>query len=291
MALTVNGEPIPDDLLHAEFGQIKAHYERQGNMSCCERDDEFMGYAKDNLIARALLTQESRKRIPAPDDSEIDAAIGRAIEEQGGKEQFYFNLGISPGEEDKLRPEASDSLRLDRLIEEVTGGDREPSDEELQSYYEAHQDEYMTPVEVRASHIFKSVDRVEEREKILMELTQLRTRARNGDDFEQLAREHSDKPEDEIDLGFYKRGELMDEFEILTFSMDVGEISPAFATPFGLHLAKVTGRKEAEPIPFDSCREEVTEALLHEKKQEKLKAHVDELKKDATIEETEEEHE
>lgn len=83
----------------------------------------------------------------------------------------------------------------------------------------------------------------------------------------------------------------MDEFEILTFSMDVGEISPAFATSFGLHLAKVTDRKEAERIPFDSCREELKEALLHERKLEKLKAHVDELKNDATIEETEEEHE
>ena len=34
---------------------------------------------------------------------------------------------------------------------------------------------------------------------------------------------------EEIDLGFFKRGELMDEFEFVAFSMSIGEISPVFA--------------------------------------------------------------
>ena len=51
MPLTINGETVDDGLLDAEFSQIKAHFEQQANISCCERDDEFMGYAKDNLIA------------------------------------------------------------------------------------------------------------------------------------------------------------------------------------------------------------------------------------------------
>ena len=43
MPLTINGESVDDGLLDAEFSQIKAHFEQQANVSCCERDDEFMG--------------------------------------------------------------------------------------------------------------------------------------------------------------------------------------------------------------------------------------------------------
>ena len=39
MPLTINGEAIDDSLLDAEFSQIKAHFEQQANVSCCERDD------------------------------------------------------------------------------------------------------------------------------------------------------------------------------------------------------------------------------------------------------------
>ena len=61
MPLTINGESVDDGLLDAEFSQIKAHFEQQANVSCCERDDEFMGYAKDNLIARVLLAQKAKE--------------------------------------------------------------------------------------------------------------------------------------------------------------------------------------------------------------------------------------
>ena len=66
MPLTINGEPVDDGLLDAEFSQIKAHFERQANISCCERDDEFLGYAKENIIARVLLSQKAQEVINKP---------------------------------------------------------------------------------------------------------------------------------------------------------------------------------------------------------------------------------
>ena len=60
MPLTINDELVDEGLLDAEFSQIKAHFEQQANVSCCERDDEFMGYAKDNIIARVLLSQKAK---------------------------------------------------------------------------------------------------------------------------------------------------------------------------------------------------------------------------------------
>ena len=131
-------------------------------------------------------------------------------------------------------------------------------------------------------HIFKSVREVENG----------RTSSNNFVMFEnsfpmevfvEAAKQHSDKPAEEIDLGFFKRGELMDEFEIITFSMKVGEVSPVFNTPHGFHLAKVPRGKS---VNRSLLRTSVNSSgrLIAQKQDEKLQQFVDELKKSAKIE-------
>ena len=285
MTISVNGDPISSELIDAEFGQIKAHYERMGNMSCCERDDEFLGYAKENLIAKALLSQLARESMPAPSDKEIDEAIAKAKEEHGGEESFYFNLGIAPGQEAGIRPQVAESIQFDNLLLSITATVPSPTEEELESFYKDNIDQFSGQEEVRASHIFRQVERVEDREGILEELHEIRKQALAGKDFEELAREHTDKGEDEIDLGFFKRGELMDEFEIMAFSMELNEISPTLSSPWGLHLAKLTDRKAPAPIPLDECREDVTEMMKQQRNQDAVQVKVDELRESAKIEE------
>ena len=92
-------------------------------------------------------------------------------------------------------------------------------------------DQFSDEDEVCASHIFKSVREAEKREEIFKGLCVVRQRLVDGADFTEVAKEHSDKPAEEIDLGYFKRGELMDEFEVVAFSMKTGEISPVFCTP------------------------------------------------------------
>ena len=102
----------------------------------------------------------------------------------------------------------------------------------------------------------------------------VRDAARSGDDFMELVRSHSDKPENEADLGWYKRGELMDEFELITFSMEVGEISPVFTTQWGMHLAKLTVRRKPNPIPIEDVREEICERIANDHRESKLKDYI-----------------
>ena len=283
MPLTINGETVDEGLLDAEFSQIKAHFEQQANVSCCERDDEFMGYAKDNLIARVLLAQKAKESIPDPDSKDVDEHLEKLIEENGGKESFYFKLGIAPGNEEEVRKDVIETMRVDSLIEKVSGDKTEPSSEDIQEYYNENTSLFMTAEEVRSFHIFKSLQQAENKEILFQEMRKVRNMAIDGNDFMELVREHSDKPEEEADLGWYKRGDLMDEFELITFSMEIDEISPVFATQWGMHLAKVTDRKEPEPIPVDQVKEEISELIKSEKRDEKLKQYIEELREVANI--------
>ena len=184
-----------------------------------------------------------------------------------------------------IRRDVEANLRVRNMLERLGGGDAAPTDAELRDYYDRNIDAYKSAEEVRASHILKAPARGEQRETAYQELRDLRTKLLAGEDFEPLARKHSDKADDHIDLGFFKRGELAEEFELVAFSMNVGEISPVFASPFGFHLMKVTERKPATPKPFDEVREQVLADFLADRQQEKTRKLVEELQAKAVIEE------
>ena len=283
MPLKINGEPVDDALLDAEFSQIKAHFERQANVSCCERDDEFMGYAKDNIIARVLLSQKALEVIDEPGSDAVDARLDTLKKEYGSDEEFYFKLGISEGQEDEIRGDIAGSIRVDSLVSRIVGELPSPGKKQLRSHYEENIKDFMSPEEVRALHIFKSLSKAENREAIFAELREVRSAALAGEDFMALVKKHSDKPEEEADLGWYKRGELMDEFELITFSMEINEISPVFATQWGIHLAKLSGRRPPEPIPFEGLQDEITARINAQESDAKLNKYVAKLKDEAEI--------
>ena len=287
MPLVINGQTIDDAVIDQEFSAIKAHYESMGSISCCERDEEFRGYAKENLIFRALLTQEAQKSIPEPKPLDVDEAFAKLKEEHGGEDQFYASMGLSPEQDDLIRKDLGLNLQVEALRANVFDGLSNPQDDECREYYSNNLEQFTDEDEVRASHIFKSVREVEKREDVFKQLCDVRQQLASGGDFVEAAKVHSDKPEEEIDLGFFKRGELMDEFEIVTFSMAVGEVSPVFSTPHGFHLAKVTDRKTGEPKPFEEVKTIIREELIAQKQDVKLQDFVNELKKTAQIEHVE----
>lgn len=45
------------------------------------------------------------------------------------------------------------------------------------------------------------------------------------------------------DLGYFRRGQMVPEFDQAAFSLPVGEISEPIKTQFGWHLLVVTGQK------------------------------------------------
>lgn len=288
MPLVINGQRIDDALVNGEFANIKSYFESLGNVSCCERDPEFRGYARQNIVARVLLNQEAQRALPPTPAEEVEAALDKLKEENGGEQRFLAALGAGPEQLDLVRRDLEADLRVRRLVEGLSAGEPDPAEDDLRRYYESHLDYFKTAEEVRASHILKSA-RGEKRHEAYDELRQLRRQLRGGANFEELARSHSDKGDEHIDLGFFKRGELAEEFEIVAFSLDVGEISPVFATPFGYHLIAVTERKPAAPKPFEDVRNQVRELLLAERRQEKTRQLVERLQATATIEEVEEE--
>jgi parvulin-like peptidyl-prolyl isomerase len=285
MPLIVNGRPIDDSILDNEFAQLKSYAERTSNVSCCERDPEFRQTARDNVVGLVLLTEEALRTIDPPAEAEVDAALEKLKQEHGGEGQFLANLGIAPEQVGLVREDLAVSLRVGKLLDKLVEYDPEPHDDDLRAFFRQHVAQFTDPEQRRASHISKGVSRMASREGLLDEFRAVREQLMDGADFDALAREHSDRGTDLVDLGLFRRGDLPEEVELVAFSMRVGEISPVFSSSVGLHIVKLTEIKPPAARPFDEARDEVRHMYVEQRKREKAQELIERLRTTAAIEE------
>src|SRR5947209_1883175 len=98
-----------------------------------------------------------------------------------------------------------------------------------------------------------------------------------GVPFEELAKKESDDTGSGArggDLGSFKRGQMVPEFEQAAFSAKVGEVTPVVKTQFGYHIVKVEAH---DNTPLDEVRPTIEKNL----KQAKLHAALDAMKDNA----------
>lgn len=284
MPIHVNGDCIDDEALDREMQNLKSSYEMQtGEMCCCSRDDEFRGHARDNLIARALIAQQAQSEIEPATEAELEQAWQALLEQHGGEDKLHQALSTTPEQVPQLRSELAQTLRVQKLLNRWTEPADEPSDEQLREFYQSHVDRYLEPQKLRASHIIKRVGHGEDRLAVHAQMCQWREQLLSGADFSALAREHSDRPEDAGDLGYFTRSEILEEFSSVAFSMHVGEISPVFLSPFGYHLLRVTENIPAAPKPFEQVRSLVLEHCQQHAREQKVQAKLAQLRNAAVI--------
>ncbi len=282
MPLVINGEEVDDRVIEEEFDAMKQHHEALGEVVCCDRDEEFRERAIEHVINRTLLRQECLRRLGEAPAEEIDAAIAELIERHGGEENLYKNTGFQSDQQDAIRQRVAETVNVTRILEEHLGPDPEPDEVELRRFLEDHKTDYLTPEEVHSWHIYLEPHGNDDAVRCYEALRSARREILSGADFETKAKEMC-LPEHVMDLGFYRQGSMVREVEIVTFSMDVGEISPVVSTHFGYHIFKVIDRKPPEPLPFEQVRDHLAERYPREWRERRIQELIDELKSSATI--------
>ena len=121
-----------------------------------------------------------------------------------------------------------------------------PSEEESREYFQSHRAEYERPPMVIMSFVdLPKAATTEDEEDIILRLQELAEATRDGEDFAELARVYSEGPSgpEGGDLGFFKRGDMVSEFEDVAFGLEIGEVSEPFETVSGYHIVKLEDRK------------------------------------------------
>ncbi|OGW80958.1 MAG: hypothetical protein A3C47_05825 [Omnitrophica bacterium RIFCSPHIGHO2_02_FULL_51_18] len=177
----------------------------------------------------------------------------------------------------ELIQQAQRKIVIAKLIELEVDRKISLGDGEAEKYYEAHKEQFMTPLLLRASHILAATK--EEADAVKSMLS-------SGSDFAELARARSidSTASRGGDLGFFQKGQLIPEFEEAAFKMNPGDTSEVFKTQFGYHIIQLTDRAEPKLRDFRAVKSAVEKQLINEKRSKRYREFVEKLKTGAKIE-------
>lgn len=222
------------------------HDEVFRSVSVEERDHQLRAWARENIIERMLLNQaaeEYRKGHP-----------GETLEE---------------------------SFRS--LVDSVTRDVPPVVEEELRRRYDADPSRFATPDIARAGHIFLHIDSRRTREEALERIREVQELLTKGRDFEELAARFSDCPENDGDMGWFPRGEMVEAFESAVFAMGPGDVSGIIETPLGFHIAKLYEKRAGLALSYEEVKDTLSAERVQEIRGELLEKFVDSLHAAATI--------
>lgn len=185
----------------------------------------------EKLITEEVLIQEATKKNITVSEEDIQAAFDEFVAFKDSNDTFKATVekyGIDDAfvkevlKRDAIIYEYQQSLKAEFNITEAAA----------EAFYKENGDMFDLD-EVKARHIL--VD-----DALLAD--ELYERLTKGEDFAELAKEFSKDPGSAAnggDLGYFKRNEMVKEFDEAAFSMEIGEISKPVQTNFGYHIIKV----------------------------------------------------
>jgi len=153
---------------------------------------------------------------------------------------------------------------------EVPGGVAQPTQQEIQQYFTAHQSEYSVPEQSKSRHILIKVApgadaKTDAAAKAKAEA--LVKQIQGGANFADLAKKNSDDPGSKDtggELGFAQRGHMVPEFDNAIFTQKIGD-TKIIKTQFGYHIVQVEERQAARTQQLNDVLPTIQATLIRQK--------------------------
>ncbi|HUB30813.1 MAG TPA: peptidylprolyl isomerase [Terracidiphilus sp.] len=152
---------------------------------------------------------------------------------------------------------------------DVPGGVPQPTQQEIQQYYTAHQSEYTVPEQARSRHILIKVPpgadaKTDAAAKAKAEM--ILKQIKGGANFAELAQKYSDDSSKDNggELGFYRRGATVPEFEKALFSQKIGDVE-IVKSQYGYHILQVEERQQAHTQTLAEVLPTIQATLIRQK--------------------------
>jgi peptidyl-prolyl cis-trans isomerase C len=201
---------------------------------------------------------------------------GQDLSNQEAYEQALKQNNIT---ESELRADLRENLPVQKVQEEVAGK-AEPTDAEIQKFYEKNKEaQFTTPEQRCVRHILFNKDQKQKAEDVKKQLE-------DGADFAKLAKEYSQDPGSAKkggDLGCLGKGETVPPFEEAAFGAEEGEIVGPVKTEFGYHILEVTDSKPKQTRPLSEVESQIRSQLAAQKQSEAFSKWLDEQKKQRDV--------
>ena len=213
-------------------------------------------YRKENIKIKfdyAVLTADDLSKTINPSDADLEAFFK--------KNAARFATAV---------PEERQIKYFAFTPNQLPGGVPQPTQQEIQQYYTAHQGEYSTPDQAKSRHILIKVDagadaKTDAAAKAKAEgiLKQLKA----GGNWAELAKQNSDDPGSKDtggELGFAQKGRMVPEFDNAIFNQKIGDIQ-IVKSQFGYHIVQVEERQTAHAQQINEVLPTIQATLIRQK--------------------------
>lgn len=216
----------------------------------------------DQYVDRLLILQAAaRDSLIDPDEEAIEERVNERItqlaQQFGGQAALQQALGSEAMTLAEYREILRNESRIERIQQQYVQlrlRNMPPAevteDEMLARFQEARESLQQRPKTLTFRQVVVAPEPTAEAvEAARQEAESLLERVKAGEDFEELARQHSDDPGTAPlggDLGWFRRGRMVREFEEAAFSLFDGEVSDVVRTDFGFHIIRVERYRAGE---------------------------------------------
>jgi len=285
VVLTVNGSPV----FAAEVALVMQSVAAQAQRAGVElTQDELIGAGTRQMVETRLLAQEARRREITVDSAEVDAAMERIAEQNGGRQQLEASLSRGGMSYEQFRNGVEENNLVTRLVTTSIQPAVGVTDDEVAEYYASHPERFRQPEKVHARHILFTTaagDSDEQKAAARAKAEAARGRVLDGEDFAAVATEVSQCPSAAQggDLGFFAAKDMIEPFADAAFAMKPGGTSEVVETQFGYHVIRVEERQEATTESLDESRARIRAVLEREKVSEAVGTLLEKLSAEAAI--------
>jgi parvulin-like peptidyl-prolyl isomerase len=309
----VNGQPIPNKLVEIF---LQNDQEAVGAYPNTEEGRKKLAELREAIIAelvdRALIAQEVKKRGIAPTATQLDAAERKMIDYTGNDDRYEQFVRQNHFTRPEYREYVLKSAASGDALKKDLSKDIRVLPKEIEDYFNAHRTEpyFQWPERVTGAHILfntqrgvlaeqikhaRAINEGAELEKALAEETEkrrnlaeeVRQQAATGGDFSSLAKKYSDDAGTRNDggmLGTFAKGTHTLALDDAFFNLKPGETGPVVKSEFGFHVIKVLDRKLAGPRTLEESTPGIRDRLFAEAQSKKMRDWLKEARGRAKIE-------
>jgi len=237
-------------ILSSELEEMYASYKAQG-----QKAPEKCQLLESLIINKMLLAKAEIDSVTVEEkevDNELDGKMGYMIQRFGSEKNIIEAYGKSI---ENLKTELRGQVKEQKIVEKMQrtiSGDVKITPNEVRKFFNSIPKDSLPyiPAEVEIGHIVRKGEVTkEQKDKLIQQLRDLKSRAEKGEDFAMLAQIYSEdlgSAKNGGDLNFAKRGAMLPEFEGAALALKPGEMSDIVESQYGFHLIKLIETRGAE---------------------------------------------
>jgi len=219
--------------------------------------EQFRERIKKQLMVRKLIEESIRAKAALPKEEEVKAYFDKIKAVLGGSKTALDGLDEAG---------AQDLTVVAQRFKEFTAE------------------------RARVRHILFKLEEnapITEKSKALKKSEDVKKELDAGGDFEDLAAKYSDDKESAMkggDLGYVVKGMLPAELDEKAFVLGLGEVSKPILSQFGYHLIRVDEKRIASKLRYEQVKDDLEQLLVQANFGKELANYLQELRKDAKVE-------